>query len=240
MYRDKDYKCWICQINIADSGEHIIKKTDLKHVYGNASQKSPVYTRKDGKKTKPIGSINSNLFKYERVICEKCNNNITQNHDNSWEVLSDFLHNNWDDIKINNGFKLNKIFPSDPEEHMIFVQLFFIKLLGCKIAESGNDFCLKSFSAAINSGNEHPDVYISFRDSQKNDYTASADIDAFKDGNGNFVYLHWFYTIGSFSVDVIYTKNISNINLNGAKKPSDMNDFVSLSKLNYNQDYQSE
>jgi len=239
MHIDKNEKCWICKSNVANSGEHIIKKSDLKSLYPCTNQNNPIYKRRDGVNAKPIGSINSNSFKYKKVICTKCNNSVTQAHDNAWKVLSEYLQSNWQDIKKINGFLLSDIFTLEYKISMIHIQLYLIKLLGCKISESGKDFGLESFSSAILNTTEHPNVYISFRDSENtnaNDYSASSNYEVYSD-EGNIQYIHWFLTIGSFSVDVIYANNIEDIDLNGAKKPNEINDFVSLSKLNYNQNY---
>lgn len=231
-------KCWICNINNADSGEHSIKKSDLARMYPNSSQKSPIYQRKNGKKKKPIGSIKAKTFKFKKVICEDCNNSKTQKYDKSWEKLSGFLDDNWNEILESNSFDINKLFSSDIPREMINIQLFFIKILGCKIAESSNNIGLESFSSALNKTEEHPHVYISFRDSTNNytgNYTANADVELSKDKNGNMEYIHWFYVVGNFAVDVIYTMQPKEFDLNGAKKPSEMSNIIKLSTLNYDQ-----
>ena len=237
MNRNENNKCWICQNNVANSREHIIKKTDLEQIYGKLNQSDPVYAQKDGKKIRSIGSTKSDLFKYKKLICEDCNNNKTQQYDKSWATLSKFLYIHKDRIKKDGGINLNEVFSCNIKQKMIDVQLFFIKLFGCKIVESGEIFYLEDLAEAIMSGDEHPNVYISFRDSHKTNYTASSNIECSRDDEDNIDYLHWFYTIGSFSVDVIYSKDISDIDLNGAKKPSEMSTFIALSELTYNQNY---
>ena len=149
-----------------------------------------------------------------------------------------FLHDNWTEILKNNSFDLNNVFSSNIADEIIKIQLFFIKILGCKIAESNNNIDLESFSSALNRTDEHPNVYISFRDSANNytgNYTANSDVELSKDKNGNMEYIHWFYVVGDFAVDVIYTMQPKEFDLNGALKPSEMENIIKLSSLNYDQ-----
>jgi len=44
-------KCWICE-DIANSGEHIIKQSDLKQIFPKTSQQHPIYTQKKWRVTK--------------------------------------------------------------------------------------------------------------------------------------------------------------------------------------------
>lgn len=234
-------KCWICEMNEANSKEHNIKKSDLSTQFQNVSQKTPVYKERNGKKTRPIGSIKSDSFKYPKLICEDCNNSKTQPFDLSWETLSKYLSNNWGDISSKNSFNLNLVFQTNPQNEMINVQLFFIKLLGCAIKESDNtSFDTKSLSDALKNGVEHQNVYISFRASEIENnkrYSANSDLEMFAGKDKEIKYLHWYYIVGQFAVDVIYSEAPDEIDLNGALKPSQMGDFISLSKLNYDQNY---
>jgi len=232
-------KCWICGVNEADSGEHSIKKTDLKSLYPSVSQASPIYHRRNGEGKRPLGSIKAKGFKYENVICGDCNNTKTQPFDNDWEKLSKYLTDNWLKVKHRKGFKICSAFPNHTGIEMINVQLFFVKLLGCKIVESKAPIDLLSFSKAILEKKEHSDIYISFRDSEKNgkgNYSANSDIELDKD-NENIIYAHWFYIIGDIAIDVIFSPQAAEIDLNGALKPSMMECFIPLSHLNYDQEY---
>lgn len=235
-------KCWICETNEANSGEHNIKKSDLKTLYPEISQKTPVLKRSNGVISRPIGSTKSDSFKYQKVICEYCNNSRTQPFDEGWETLSDHLSKNWGEISAQNRFKVNAIFPCNPQSNMIKVQLFFIKLLGCAIKESSNNnFDTKTLSEALINSVEHENVYISFRSSDKSskgNYAANSDVQMSIGCNEEINYLHWFYIVGSFAVDVIYTENPEGIDLNGAQKPSQIGEFITLSQLNYDQSYQ--
>jgi hypothetical protein len=121
-------QCWICG-RIADSREHRIKQSDLKIVYPSVSQSSPISHRRNGNIEKTIGSIKSNHFKYQKSICSKCNNSLTQNHDHAWLELSCHLHDQWSLISETKTIYLIHVFPENEIlNNLIYVQLFFLKL----------------------------------------------------------------------------------------------------------------
>ncbi len=60
-----------------------------------------------------------------------------------------------------------RIFHYHTKQQMIDVQLFFVKLLGCMIAEAKADgfdvpIDLASFSEALMSGRPHPEIHLQF------------------------------------------------------------------------------
>jgi hypothetical protein len=60
---DPQEKCWICGVNDANSGEHSIKKSDLRDVMGKPSQAAPFYFYKPGRQVRRVGSLDAELFK---------------------------------------------------------------------------------------------------------------------------------------------------------------------------------
>lgn len=234
--------CWICG-DKADSGKHSIKKSDLNLIFKNISQKQPIYVRKNGHslKHKTIGTTKSSKFYFETKICKKCNNERSQQFDEAWEKLSNYLSENWGNISNNGYINLNEIFGTRVKISMILVQLFFLKIFMCKCIDGKIDFNLNEFSEAILEKKEQSNFYISFRDSENNfsaNYCASSDIEMLSDNTtGNIIYMHQFYTINEVTVDMIYALNENIVNLNGALKPSEMSEILPLSKLNYNQNY---
>jgi len=60
-------KCWICEVNDADSGEHIIKKSVLNFIMGKPSQEQKRFlTHHHGRKNKPVASFKGNSFKFKK------------------------------------------------------------------------------------------------------------------------------------------------------------------------------
>ncbi len=231
-------KCWICKSE-ATSGEHHIKKSDLKLLYPYATQKKPIYCIRNGKLQKKIGGIKSKSFMFDSLLCKECNNHRTQPHDKAWERLSSYLYKNWMKVQSDGYIDLYDVFRSDYIHEMLQVQLFFTKIFGCKISESLSPIDLNIFSQSILDEQEHPYLYISIRKSMettKGNRAVLSDIEICTE-NEKTIYAHLFYTIGNVTVDMIYCPDESMIDLNGAKKTSDMKKILKLSKLNYNQQY---
>ena len=230
--------CWICGDN-ATTGEHRIKHSDLKQLYPNTTQQSPLYHRRDGIKQETIGGLKSDRLKFDALICTKCNNERTQKFDLAWETLSDYLQKNWDIILKDDQINLLDIFPENTTRYMIEVQLFFVKILGCKIEESKSTINLTSFTESIMDEVEHKDIYCSIRDSNIETigkYSSISDIEVFykNDNQDEIIYAHMFYTIDQVTIDVIYCPDTSYINLNCAIKPTNIIDYtIKLSKCNY-------
>jgi hypothetical protein len=66
-------KCWICGINDANSGEHLIKKSDLRDVMGKPTEAAPFYFHKPGLQAKAVGSLNADILKSSAPMCAHCN-----------------------------------------------------------------------------------------------------------------------------------------------------------------------
>jgi hypothetical protein len=215
--------CWVCGA-FADSKEHKIKKSDLKLLYPLINQKSPVYQRTNGGKIRSLGSYNSNGFKFYNSICQKCNNSLTQRSDRAWDIFSAYIKNNWSMVLDEGFIDVIKIYGLQNLKNLILLQLYFAKLMGCKIKESKLKFdsCLQDLSKSIRDETENSNLYLSFRPSQNkysDSYSATSDIEVrrIKD---RISYVHFFITLGSFSVDILYSSDTTDINLNGGKTPS--------------------
>ena len=74
----------MCDENIANSKEHKYKSSDLKFFKKNIDDSIIV---KEGN-YKYIAGVDSNLLKYEFVLCEKCNNIKSKKIDNDYDIFS--------------------------------------------------------------------------------------------------------------------------------------------------------
>lgn len=233
-------KCWICG-GIATTGEHRIKHSDLKDLYPAITPESPLYYRRDGIQKRPIRSLKSDHLKFDALLCTRCNNARTQTYDKAWETLSKYLLTNWNEILKVNKIDLHKVFPNKTIENMIAVQLFFVKIFGTKIVESCAPIDVSSFSKSILENREHPNIYMSFRDSEievKGNYCSLSDIEIYTENDtNNIIYAHMFYTLNKVTIDLIYcpdNKFICDLNLNGGIIPAQIIDnIIKISKLNY-------
>ena len=141
---DTPKPCWICGV-IADSGEHMIKRSDLKDALGGG----PYRFHTAEKRNTIMQGPNAKIIK-SFTICAKCNNQLSQPYDKAWETFSKYLQAS-DRIVATpgNNIKLKNIFPGKIHDSMLFVHLFFVKLFGCRIAEENIPINLDLFSKSF-------------------------------------------------------------------------------------------
>lgn len=86
-------KCWLCG-NEATTKEHLIKRTTIeKLMFNNPLERTPLKIHKD-KSIKIIQSAKSDHLKFQKNLCAKCNNQITQPYDRAYECFFDYLIKN--------------------------------------------------------------------------------------------------------------------------------------------------
>ncbi|GIB63465.1 hypothetical protein VCSRO93_3604 [Vibrio cholerae] len=230
--------CWICNAP-ANSGEHIVKKSDLKQMFpGVVNQQSPIYHRKNGEQKRPIGSLNAEALKYEKSICSNCNGGLTQRHDESWRTLSNTLMSLA--RQRCSTVDLKKVFPSSVYQSVINVQLFFAKLFGCKAIESGLGVDLTCTASSIVNNDVHPNIYLKFRHSDNGksaSYCAVSDFEVFHDKHGRLIYAHFYYTVGEYTVDVLYSENVEDLDMKGYFKPDQTITSFELCEVDYLQGF---
>ena len=154
-------KCWICGDD-ANSGEHMIKASDLKSLFGHVTQMAPLYFHTDEKRNQPVAGIKSDKLKYSALICTHCNNERKQPHDRAWEKLSNYLRTRQPPIRPGDLVRLDRLFPGNVGQSMLGVHLFFLKLFGCLIVEHSIRLDIGPVSQSILSGKPHPNVWLAF------------------------------------------------------------------------------
>jgi len=130
-------KCWICG-NIADSGEHRIKRSDLIKIHGKGPYKNEnsLVMVKSGKEI-PVQGPNSKFLKYKKSICKKCNDTGTQRFDNAYSKFVDHLDSNEKNILKTRIIELGKIYGEDSERGQRNLYKYLIKSFGCRVVEAG-------------------------------------------------------------------------------------------------------
>lgn len=200
-------KCWICE-NEAKTGEHKTKASDLRSLYGkNISQKKPLFLHTDERKNQKAGSIKSNKFKFNVLICSNCNNSLTAPYDKAWEQLSGFLRKN--NLAMNTGatISLDKAFLEDVPKSMLYAHLYFIKLFGCALAEHKVPINICSFAENLRKQTPNSKVFLAFGPSSSlNRKTGLTNIEAYNDITDRCVYAEFFYVVGTIAVNVIYVE----------------------------------
>jgi hypothetical protein len=200
-------KCWICGSD-ATTGEHKTKRSDLSDVFGFVSQDEPLYFHDQKSKNRHLRSFKSKLLHSSARICSKCNNERTQPYDRAWEELSNKLRNHNPKLKPGSIVRANKIFSSNSKKRMLDAYLYFIKLFGCHIVESGALIDLEPFSKALLEGRFHPNVYIKFKCGALfagAPRTGMSDLETVQiTKSGRCIMALWHYYIDGLAVEVIY------------------------------------
>jgi hypothetical protein len=198
-------KCWICG-QPADSGEHRIKASDLRLVFGHVSQKEPLFLHNAMQRNRPIKGIKSDVLKYDARICRVCNNQRTQPYDKAWQQLSEYLSTRPRPIRAGELVKLHKAFPGAVGERMLDVHLFFAKLFGCVIVEHKVPVDVQSFSHAILERQPHLYLFIAFAPRVGPPGKAMVGLSNLETAQlaSQVTYGVWIYYLEQFSVYVIY------------------------------------
>lgn len=127
--------CWICG-NIADSGEHKIKKSLLKKVFDNEFKNKSMRHIKYGKEDKLPGP-NSDKIKFKKVICSQCNNSRTQSSDVSFDIFLDFIIKYYKEINKKRMIDYKEIYGENFPEQQTNLFKYFVKIFGCDLSENG-------------------------------------------------------------------------------------------------------
>lgn len=198
--------CWICG-KTGNTGEHLIKASDLKSLFGNVSQSSPVYFHTSKANNIPVGSIKrSNRLKSDALICNYCNSSMTQPYDKAWEQLSEYLRGNWDKITTSGIVDMTKVFRGTVRKSMLYVHLYFVKLFGCRIVQDNVPISIEPFQYSLLQTKPHKNIYLSIGPRPGNvekKYAGVTPIESL-DLNGDSAFATWLYMIDMLSVNVLF------------------------------------
>lgn len=200
-------RCWICG-DEAKTGEHMIKASDLKSLFGNITQKSPLHLHTDLKRNQLIPGIKYAKLKYRTLLCARCNNERTQPHDSAWERLSTYLQKRQPPIRPGMKVCLNRTFPGGVSKSMLNVHLYFLKLFGCLITEHNIPIDINQFSDSILKGVPHPKVWLALHTGLQQPgikHAGYSHMEIVKKSD-NVVYASWFYVIDKVAVNIMYAE----------------------------------
>lgn len=129
-------QCWICGAS-ADSREHRFKKSDLARAGKTWSREDqPFFVNSDG--IRRLQGPGSKLVTFSKVICQQCNNAGTQAYDRAYETFSNWAEAQGAALLKRNELDFREIFGADFEYASLNLLYYFIKLLGCRVLDSGN------------------------------------------------------------------------------------------------------
>lgn len=211
--------CWICKLNPGTTGDHNPKKSDLKAIFGQIDPAKPLqYHHRRLRKPAPITSFDNNRLKSSSLICPECNNARTAPHDKAWEQLARFIRSRRR-LAVGQVIKLNQAFPQQRDRQMLNVHLFFCKIFGAKLIESGSPISADSFADAIMNDTPHPHFYLKI---VLDNLVGGSDLDTWPRAHDGLVALAIYrYRMDHFSIACIYALPVENWpQLRGAWHPS--------------------
>ncbi|PQM75226.1 hypothetical protein [Corynebacterium sp. J010B-136] len=128
--------CWICEENPADSQEHSIKASRIKQMEETLQAGENLLTPgKDGR-VYPIRGRNSQVVKFGKTMCQKCNNERTKEFDKAYDRFVEFLTENYDYFRDKRQFSWGDIYSgySFDQRHL---QRYYLKNAGCRMIDAG-------------------------------------------------------------------------------------------------------
>jgi hypothetical protein len=198
--------CWICGA-AGESGEHIVKRSDLKSLVGVPTQSDPIYLHTKKRTNRPIGSLDARALKSPAKLCRECNNARTQPHDLAWQHLFDWLQSRDGQLIAGTYIRANSIFPYDTRRAMRHVQLYFVKLFGLKVVEGNIPLDISSLGDAILRDRLHPNVYLAFGPisiAERGRVVAGASDVQVANLNGRTAFAAWIHHVGGIWVEVMF------------------------------------
>lgn len=202
-------KCWICGAP-GETGEHMIKVSDLKYLFGHVTQARPLYRSIDSAPQQRVPGFRSEKLKFAARLCAQCNNARTQTHDKSWEALASFLRKRSPGISPGEVIRLARAFENGLRPGLLGVHLYFVKLLGCLIHDGGVPLDTSSFADSILRNESHPHVYLAFlavTSRRFQDHAFVTPVEAVTVG-GVLSGATWFYFVGRVGVQVTWAPAI--------------------------------
>lgn len=206
--------CWICGASGAATREHRTKASDLKDLFGSASQQDPLYLHTSARPGVParrnvrIGSLKADALKYNHRICLRCNSAVTQPYDYAWEYASAELRPAVPRLLERGSFRANWLYPYDTRRGMLDVHLYFVKLFGCQIVEGGIPIDPAPFSQAILGRTPHPKVFLAFGhlETAPRVLAGGSDVHTLVRDDGVVAFATWLYQVGDLCVRIMYAE----------------------------------
>jgi hypothetical protein len=202
--------------NPADSGEHRIKRSDLKSVAGVFSQSDPLYLHSAKHKNRRIGSLDAKALKYSQSLCQFCNNTRTRSHDLAWQELSETLRFQQPPIIAGQRIRTSRIFPYNTRHTMRHVHLYIVKMLGCMLIEGGvTEIDIGPFANAILNNRVHPNVYAAFGPAPKDEgednvIAGSSDLEMDLLEDGQCAFAACIHHVGNLWIRIMYATDGEN------------------------------
>ena len=126
--------CWWCGA-AADSREHKYKRSDLVREHGKAPYDGPATLVRVGDRRAEMRSSKSAPLTFEASLCAPCNNRRSQPCDMAYDAFIEWLWANEEQVLEDRGFRWSAIFGTDWRPAALNVFRYFVKHIGCRVAE---------------------------------------------------------------------------------------------------------
>ncbi len=131
-------RCWWCG-DPADSREHKFKQSELKLNNGSGSWTgdAAVVHGGHGRELKPVQGPNSTHVKFERSMCQNCNNARSQPFDRAYDQFIEHMSANEATIGVDRRFRFSDIYGSDWPAQRVNLIKYWVKHVCCMAAQNG-------------------------------------------------------------------------------------------------------
>jgi hypothetical protein len=135
VFENSTGKCWWCN-NIADTREHVYKRSDLEREYKNDNQIVLIHNEEPFRNGEKLQSVNSQFIKFKKSLCNNCNSSKSQPFDRAYDKFVTYLKTSEEKCYENSIVLFNDIYKADWEIEKYNLIKYFIKHLGCSLAET--------------------------------------------------------------------------------------------------------
>ncbi|GEM_PF-6338459 len=128
----KENKCFLCG-KAANSREHRYKKSDLIRSYGKERYKNErIIIAREGERDIYLNGPNADVVKYDKYLCNECNNSRSQKMDIAYDEFVNYVFTNENDVK-KYGISLDKIWGDGKKIKIINLLQYYAKHICCRL-----------------------------------------------------------------------------------------------------------
>ncbi|MCK4841114.1 MAG: hypothetical protein KAT04_04440 [Methylococcales bacterium] len=182
--------CWMCNHSLANSREHIFKKSDLTRVFGKGPFKghNAVSHFKNGNENH-IQGADSKKLKYKSSLCEACNTTVTQPFDRAYDKFINYVYKNEALILKKRFIDFFEVYGESFEEEQRNLYKYYAKSFGCRLIDAGSDvpsdvcdlFFKDSFNTNLRINFSVSECLLSMPNKDRDGFCGKGDLDVLKD-----------------------------------------------------------
>lgn len=127
--------CWWCS-GAANSREHKFKRTDIERGFGRGPYRDDRTLVKHGYDQWPsdVTGSKSKVFKFEPMICTRCNGERSQPFDAAYDQFMDYLFDNEAAVLGSGEVDLRVVYGKEWESQSLDLARYFVKHICCRLA----------------------------------------------------------------------------------------------------------